>query len=109
MQNNLGYRFPEEYRSFLQSVGSGDLKDDYRWIDGYFGEAWPTGVEVDRIFGNSTDSNSSDLSIDGASGTEYLTAEWGYPDLGIVLAHSDSAGPDAFLLISPVLSILRIQ
>lgn len=36
--------------------------------------------------------------IDGEFGSEYLTQEWGYPRIGVVLFDTPAAGPDVVML-----------
>jgi hypothetical protein len=88
----LGYRLPASYLRLLQVKNGGSPRR----------KCFPTGppdwaedhVEVTGIAGVG-----GRWGIDSAHrGSRYMVREWGYPDVGIVIGHTPSAGHDGIML-----------
>lgn len=93
IEEHLGVRLPDDYRDLLRTTGGGNLDEEHCFLPGHFGGGWPDGVLLTDIFGNGDDW----FTVDAELGSKYLTEEWGYPDVGMVLGMSESGGHDALL------------
>ncbi len=94
IETYLDVRLPEDYRDLLRTTGGGDLAQGHCFLPGSFSGGWSDGVLLVSIFGNGDGGMSN---VDDELGSKYLTAEWGYPDVGMVLGLSASGGHDALL------------
>jgi hypothetical protein len=88
----LGYKLPQSYLNLLRIKNGGTLR-----LRCYPTEA-PTGwakdhIEVDAVYGIA-----GKWGIDTEYGSRYLIAEWGYPEKGIVIGCTPSAGHEAIML-----------
>jgi hypothetical protein len=90
----LGVHLPAVYVALLEQRNGGVprrrcLRTDFAtsWADGYF--------EVRALLGIG-----GERGIDSAQrhGSRYLIAEWGYPDIGVVICEMPSGGHDAVML-----------
>lgn len=88
----LGFRLPPRYRELLLTRNGGGLRN--RCFPTSFATSWASDhFAVDGIFGIG-----GDWGIDTEFGSAYLIAEWGYPDIGIVIAMTPSGGHDTVML-----------
>ena len=88
-EKKLGYRLPPAYVELLKVWNGGYLKRSFfpttkcpRWAEDH--------VAFDNVMGIGGENG-----IDGEFGSQYLIAEWDYPDVGVVIS---SDGHTAFLL-----------
>ena len=88
----LGYRLPMSYIHLLRIKNGGSLN-----IQCYpTNKSTPWGEDhlvIAGIYGIA-----GKLGIDTRFGSRHLIAEWGYPDIGIVIAGTPSSGHDAIML-----------
>jgi len=90
--SELGVKLPWSYIDLLRVKNGGTprlscypTQEPTGWADDH--------VEVDVVFGISGDDG-----IDTELGSRYLIAEWGYPDVGVVIGMTPSAGHEAIML-----------
>jgi hypothetical protein len=88
----LGYRLPESYLRLLRQRNGGEPRRC----------CFPTTVRTywaeDHICIRSLLGVGFEQGIDGEMESRYLIPEWGYPDVGIVIADTPSAGHDVVML-----------
>lgn len=89
---SLGVKLPESYIQLLRMRNGG--RPVNRRVCTPFRTSWSRdGFEIHSIIGIG-----SSLGIDGEYGSRYMIAEWDYPDVGIVIASTPSAGHDTVML-----------
>jgi hypothetical protein len=89
---SLGVRLPEAYVSLLRVQNGG--VPARRCLPMARPSSWaPDHIEVSELYGIGYDDG-----IDGRFGSRYMVAEWGYPDIGIVVFDTPSAGHDTVML-----------
>lgn len=88
----LGVKLPASYVALLLQHNGGRPARRFwatnvrtSWADDH--------IEVTRLLGVGGEEG-----IDGPFGSKYLVAEWGYPDLGVVIFDTPAAGPDCVML-----------
>src|ERR1700722_4519433 len=88
----LGYKLPESYLRLLRIKNGGTPKRRCcptgrpDWADDH--------VEITTLLGIG-----GKRAIDSpSSGSQFMIREWGYPDVGVYIAHSPSAGHDGIML-----------
>lgn len=91
-EKELGYKLPKSYIELLRVKNGGSpalscfpTKEPTGWA--------PDHVEVMCIYGIGGEDG-----IDTESGSSYLIGEWGYPDVGVVIGMTPSAGDEAIML-----------
>ncbi|MHB9022613.1 MAG: SMI1/KNR4 family protein [Armatimonadota bacterium] len=89
---DLGFKLPESYIRLLRTKNGGTPNR------ACFPTNVPTGwaedhIQVEVIFGLS-----GKYGIDTKYGSRYLINEWGYPEIGIVIGETPSAGHEAIML-----------
>jgi hypothetical protein len=89
----LGYKLPQFYIELLKNKNGGMPKNDR------FSTQKPTcwaedHIAISGIYGI----NDRELSLLGELGSRFMIEQWGYPDIGIVICDSPSAGHDAVML-----------
>lgn len=92
-ERSLGVRLPAAYVSLIASRNGGSLSR--RCFPTPFPTSWAPGhIGVDAVLGVGGDwgIDSHDL------GSRYMVAEWGYPDVGVVICAMPSGGHDAVML-----------
>lgn len=88
----LGYKLPLAYTDLLRVKNGGTPR--LRRYPTQVPTGWaPDHVEVDAIFGIG-----GKVGIDTESGSRYRISEWGYPDIGIVVGGTPSAGHEIIML-----------
>jgi hypothetical protein len=91
-EQRLGVRLPASYVALLLQQNGG--RPARRFWASRVRTSWADDhVEVTRLLGVGGDEG-----IDGPLGSHYLVAEWGYPDLGVVVFDTPAAGPDCVML-----------
>lgn len=91
-ESALGYRLPESYLRLLRARNGGTPR--HRCFPAASLPAWANDhVRIACLLGIGTEGG-----IDGRRGSEHLIRKWGYPDVGIVIAETPSAGYDAVML-----------
>lgn len=88
----LGYQLPPAYVNLLRVKNGGCPKhnccptqEPTGWADDH--------VEIDDICGLG-----GSHGVDSEFGSRYMIGEWGYPDVGVVIGYTPSAGPEAIIL-----------
>ncbi len=93
-ESKLGYRLPEAYLELLRERNGGTpIRCCFPMA---VATSWaPDHVAIDAILGVG-----GEWGIDGADGlgSADMIAEWGYPDVGVVICHTPSGGHDAVML-----------
>lgn len=91
-ERRLGVRLPQAYVKLLAVCNGGPPKRKcYRTPRA---TSWaPDHFQVQTLLGIGYDSG-----IDGNFGSDYMIAEWGYPNIGVVVFDTPSAGPDTVML-----------
>jgi hypothetical protein len=91
-ESALGYKLPESYLQLLRVRNGGyprrrcyPTEVRTSWADDH--------VRIVTLFGVGFERG-----IDGEYESRYMIQEWGYPDVGIVIADTPSAGHDAVML-----------
>jgi SMI1-KNR4 cell-wall len=92
-EEDLGYKLPKAYIRLLEIKNGGCLKRNrFPTPASLSGAADP--VEIFRLYGIG-----GQWGIDSEGfGSRYMIQEWGYPDVGIVIADTPSAGHDTIML-----------
>ncbi len=88
-ESALGYRLPPSYLDVLRQRNGGDL------ARGRFPTDRPTHWASDHVLCRDLIGIGCEDGLDGPTGSRYLIAEWGYPDIGVVIS---SDGHTAFML-----------
>ncbi|UUV30393.1 SMI1/KNR4 family protein [Amycolatopsis roodepoortensis] len=93
-EKRLGYRLPSSYLDVLRRTNGGFLRRrrcptsfPTSWADDHF--------EVRSLIGIG---GARGIDSNGGHGSKDMIAEWGYPDIGIVLFDMPSGGHDAVML-----------
>ena len=88
----LGYKLPESYLQLLRVRNGGFPRRccfptavRTSWAEDH--------IQITTLFGVGFEQG-----IDGEFESRYMIGEWGYPDVGIVIADTPSAGHDAVML-----------
>ena len=91
-EERLGVKLPAAYVALLLQHNGGRPARRFwatsvrtSWADDH--------IEVTRLLGDGGEEG-----VDGAFGSKYLVAEWGYPELGVVIFDTPAAGPDCVML-----------
>jgi len=92
-EEKLGYKLPQSYVRLIRIKNGGSLKrncfpiqadrsaaDEYYELSGIPGIGGKWGIDSETL------------------GSRFLIRDWGYPDVGIVIGHTPSAGHDVFML-----------
>lgn len=88
----LGYRLPQFYLDLLRVKNGGTPRR--KCYPTQIPTGWaPDHVEVEAILGIG-----GEIGIDTESGSRYMISEWGYPDIGIVVGETPSAGHETIML-----------
>jgi hypothetical protein len=92
-ERSLGVRLPTAYVSLIKDRNGGSLRR--RCFPTSFPTSWsPDHIGVDAVLGLG-----GDWGIDTEEfGSRYMVAEWGYPDVGVVICAMPSGGHDAVML-----------
>jgi hypothetical protein len=88
----LGYKLPAAYIDLLRTKNGGTPG-----LNCYPTEV-PTGWAKDHVEINALFGIAGKWGIDNEYGSRYLIAEWEYPDVGIIIGQTPSAGPEGILL-----------
>jgi hypothetical protein len=89
---SLGVRLPGAYLRLLATHNGGRFTRPC--LPTQFATSWaPDHFQVDALFGIGGTNG-----IDSDVGSRYLIAEWGYPDVGVVVGECPSAGHDTVML-----------
>lgn len=83
-EKELGYKLPESYKSVIKQQNGGRVN---RCVFPYNGSC----IEIDTLFGIDHDKPS-------LFETGFYVSEWGYPDIGLTVASTPSAGHDMVFL-----------
>jgi hypothetical protein len=87
-EKELGYKLPSSYIELLRNKNGGIVKNDsFKVKRGSY-------IEITGIFGI----NDRRHSLFGDFGSRFMIEEWGYPDIGIVICDTPSAGHDLVML-----------
>lgn len=94
MEAELGYRLPDSYIALMQ------LRNGGRLLKNSHAMAEPTSwardhIAVEAIMGIGRNKS---YSLGGEMGSRFWCEEWGYPDYGIYICDTPSAGHDMILL-----------
>lgn len=91
-EQELGFKLPDAYISLLRVKNGGrprcncyPMQVPTGWADDH--------IEIQAIFGIA-----GEWGIDGKYGSNYMIAEWGYPDVGVMIGMTPSAGHEAIML-----------
>jgi hypothetical protein len=91
-EESLGVRLPRRYIELLSERNGGVLRR--RCWPTSFPTSWaPDHFAVQALLGLNVE-----MGIDGTFGSKYMIPEWGYPDIGIVIFDTPSAGHDTVML-----------
>ena len=91
-ERKLGVRLPQAYRELLTDRNGGTPKRRC------FRTEHPTSWARDHFQVQTLLGIGYDDGIDGEFGSEYMTQEWGYPAIGVVVFDTPAAGPDTVML-----------
>jgi len=92
-QARLTYKLPAAYVALLRVRNGGDLRRTRCETD--FATSWaPDHFVVESLVGV----GQAALALDGDTGSDYMIREWGYPDIGLVVGVTPSAGHDTVML-----------
>lgn len=94
LQAELGYRFPAAYIALARRHNGGLLQRSCHPMD----EATSWADDHVALTGLHAIGRQARYSLGGAIGTRFMQDEWGYPDIGIVIADCPSAGHDVIML-----------
>ena len=85
----LGYKLPESYKELIRVHNGGILKKNAVTVD-------DTDYYAEGLYGIDPEVENSVLSEE--FGHRFWIEEWGYPEIGIAIADTPSAGHDMFFL-----------
>ena len=88
IEEELGYKLPASYVELMRKHNGGSLKR--RRLD--IGDTYTI---LDVIFGIGREKEDS---LCGEYGTKFWLEEWGYPDIGVAIADTESAGHEMIFL-----------
>lgn len=88
-ENELGYKLPESYKQLVKVHNGGILKKNAVTVD-------DTEYYAEGLYGIDPEIKNSMLSKE--FGNRFWIEEWNYPDIGLVIADTPSAGHDMFFL-----------
>ena len=92
-QAKLGFRLPASYLELLRTQNGGTPRRDC------FPTTTPTSWALDHIAVTGIRGIGGDWGIDSPDfGSAAMIVEWGYPDIGVVVAECPSAGHDVVML-----------
>ena len=94
LQVEFGYRFPEAYIALARRHNGGLLQRSCHPMD----EATSWADDHIQVTGLYALGRQARYSLGGALGTRFMQREWGYPDIGLVIADCPSAGHDLIML-----------
>ncbi|MDR2296863.1 MAG: SMI1/KNR4 family protein [Comamonas sp.] len=90
----LGYRLPAVYKALIQQRNGGMLARN-RYPNPLCRDWTTAAFSAESIYGID---RSKPCSLCGSSGTRFWVEEWGYPDIGLVLGDTISAGHQMIFL-----------
>ena len=91
-ERKLGLALPDAYREMLEYSNGAVLSK--KFVRTPFATSWSeTGFAIEGFLGIGYEDG-----IDGEFGSDYLIAEWGYPNIGLVVGQCPSAGHDVVML-----------
>lgn len=91
-EHTLGFALPSAYKELLRRHNGGQL--DRTCFRTTARNSWASDhIAVQELFGVGTATG-----LDGELGSRYLILEWDYPDVGLVLFATPSAGHDTVML-----------
>jgi len=92
-ENALGYRLPTPYVALIHERNGGTPR--HRCFPTAFASSWaPDHIAVSGILGV----GAHQRGIDAELGSQYMIEEWEYPDIGVVICDTPSAGHDTVML-----------
>lgn len=94
LQAEFGYRFPAAYIALARHHNGGLLQRSCHPMD----EATSWADDHVALTGLHAIGRQARYSLGGAIGTRFMQEQWGYPDIGIVIADCPSAGHDVIML-----------
>jgi len=94
LQAELGYRIPDAYIALARRHNGGLLQRSCHPMD----EATSRADDHIEVTGLHAIGRQARYSLGGEIGTRFMQREWGYPDIGIVIADCPSAGHDLIML-----------
>jgi len=94
LQAEFGYRFPDAYIALARRHNGGLLQRSCHPMD----EATSWADDHIEVSGLHAIGRQARYSLGGEIGTRFMQREWGYPDIGIVIADCPSAGHDLIML-----------
>lgn len=94
IEEELGYKLPADYIWFMQQQNGGIP------VNTCFPTAMPTSWSEDHvsITGIMGIGREKAYSLCGSLGSSFMLEEWGYPNIGVVIADCPSAGHDVIML-----------
>lgn len=94
VEAELGFRLPASYLGLLSERNGGTPRFCRYPTD--FPTSWASDhFEINGIFGIG---GRWGIDSSGEAGSRYLIAEWGYPEIGVVICDTPSAGHDTVML-----------
>lgn len=94
LQAELGYRLPEAYIALARRHNGGLLQRSCHPME----EATSWADDHIQVSGLYALGRQAPYSLGGQFGSRFMQQEWGYPDIGIVIADCPSAGHDVVML-----------
>ena len=94
LQAEFGYRFPDAYIALARRHNGGLLQRSCHPMD----EATSWADDHIEVSGLHAIGRQARYSLGGEIGTRFMQRQWGYPDIGIVIADCPSAGHDLIML-----------
>lgn len=91
-ESALGVKLPDAYLNLLRVKNGGTPRQNC------FPTHEPTGWAEDHIQIDVIHGLSGRNGIDADLGSRYMIEEWGYPDVGVVIGYTPSAGHEAVML-----------
>lgn len=91
-EKSLGYRLPARYVELLRERNGGVPLRCCLPVDAPTSWA-PDHIEIEALLGIG-----GEWGIGGDTGSRYMIAEWDYPDIGVVICATPSAGHDTVML-----------
>ncbi|MCL2319440.1 MAG: SMI1/KNR4 family protein [Treponema sp.] len=90
----LGYKLPESYKWLMKKRNGGGVKRDlFRLPLAAYDE--PDEIYITNIMGVDP---AKEESLTGGTGTKFMIGEWGYPDIGVAVCFTPSAGHELIFL-----------
>lgn len=91
-ETQLGYQLPQSYKDLLKIKNGGIFKS--KWIR-FEAKGYHFVIGLETLYGIDAEKLDSLL---GELGNAFWQEEWGYPDIGIAIADTESAGHDMIFL-----------